>query len=792
MRASLLLTGLAAVLVKIAAAQDSHPDCKNGPLSTNKICDPSANTVDRAEALISLFTVEEKLNQTGHIAPGVPRLGLPPYNWWQEALHGVASGHGITFSPKGEFSHATSFPQPILMGAAFDDELINAVATVVGTEGRAFNNANRGGLDFWTPNINGFKDPRWGRGQEVPSEDVFHLTSYVSSLIDGLQGGSDQKYKRVVATCKHFAGYDMENWNGNERYQFDAQISMQDLAEYYMPAFKACVKADVGAFMCAYNAVNGVPSCSNEYLIEDVLRGHWGWTNNQQWVVSDCDAIQNVFLPHAYKPTRAEAVAASLKSGVDLNCGTYFQLYLPDAYKQGLITDDDVDQALVRLYSSLIQLGYFDPDEDQPYRSLGWKDVNTEEGQLLAYQAAVEGITLLKNDGTLPIDIKGKTVAVFGDWANATTQMQGNYAGIAPYLISPLMAAENITTTNFVKGGDVAKIIDAAEKSDVIVYVSGIDNSDEDESLDRGNTGWAYAELDIIERLSEQGKPMIIVQMGGGQIDETPFKNSPNINAILWAGYPGQSGGTAIFDIITGIVAPAGRLPITQYPAEYVSQVPMTEMALRPSGRSPGRTYKWYNGEPVYPFAYGLHYTSFNASLPKANASTPNSLNKRYNIADLVKSCNSSSSPRTFIEDCPFTTVNVDIENTGAIASDYVTLLFLGGKFGPKPYPNKSLVAYKRAHNITAGATKSVALNLTLGSLARVDKNGNMVLYPGDYSLMVDIESKLTINFSLHGGQAILDKWPQPKNVDKADPPNWIELKYFAAGYGSEGVIEHN
>lgn len=342
------------------------------------------DTVDRAKALISLFTIEEKLNQTGHVAPGGPRLGLPPYNWWQEALHGVASGHGVNFSTESEFSHATSMPQPILVGAAFDDELINAVVTVVGTEGHAFNNANRGGLDFWTPNINGFKDPRWGRGQEVPGEDVFHLTSYVSALIDGLQGGSDQKYKRVVATCKHFAGYDMENWNGNVRYQFDAHISMQDLAEYYMPAFKACVKADVGAFMCAYNAVNGVPSCSNKYLLEDVLRGHWGWTNNQQWVLSDCDAIQHVFLPHAYKPTRAEAVAASLKSGVDLNCGPYFQLYLPDAYKQGLITDDDVDQALVRLYSSLIQLGYFDPDEDQPYRSLGWKDVNTAEGQKLA------------------------------------------------------------------------------------------------------------------------------------------------------------------------------------------------------------------------------------------------------------------------------------------------------------------------------------------------------------------------------------------------------------------------
>ena len=218
------------------------------------------------------------------------------------------------------------------------------------------------------------------------------------------------------------------------------------------------------------------------------------------------------------------------------------------------------------------------------------------------------------------------------------------------------MAAEKITTTKFVKGGDLLKILDAGKKSDVIVYVAGIDNSIEDESLDRGSTGWTCADLDIIEQLSEYGKPMIIVQMDGGQLDETPFKNSPNINAILWAGYPGQSGGTAIFDIITGKVAPAGRLPITQYSAEYVSQVPMTEITLRPSDRSPGRTYKWYTGEPVYPFAYGLHYTSFHASMSsKSNASTANSLNRKdgpsFNIAELMKSCDSSSSPRTFIED---------------------------------------------------------------------------------------------------------------------------------------------
>lgn len=204
----------------------------------------------RATALISLMTIAEKINNTGSTSPGVPRLGLPPYTWWNEALHGVASSPGVNFSANGDYRYATSFPQPILMGAAFDDALIEDVASVVSTEARAFNNDGRAGLDFWTPNINPFKDPRWGRGQETPGEDPYHLSSYVHALITGLQGGEDPEYKKVVATCKHFAGYDMESWNGNFRYQFDAQISSQDLVEYYLPPFQSCARdSNVGAFM---------------------------------------------------------------------------------------------------------------------------------------------------------------------------------------------------------------------------------------------------------------------------------------------------------------------------------------------------------------------------------------------------------------------------------------------------------------------------------------------------------------------------------------------------------------
>ncbi|KAG9992687.1 1,4-beta-D-xylosidase, partial [Aureobasidium melanogenum] len=412
-------------------AQGGFPDCVNGPLSNNTVCDKSADPVARAKALVAA------------LPPGVPRLGLPVYQWWQEALHGVASSPGVTFNATGQFDSATSFPQPILMGAAFDDALIQSVAEVVSTEARAFNNYGRAGLDFWTPNINPYRDPRWGRGQETPGEDPYHLSSYVHSLIMGLQGGEDPEIRKITATCKHFAGYDIESWNGNLRYQNDVQIPQRDLVEYYLPSFRSCARdSNVGAFMCTYSALNGVPTCADPWLLNDVLREHWGWTNEEQWVTSDCDSIQNIFLPHNFSDTRQGAAAAALNAGTDLDCGTYYQHHLPLAYSQGLINQTTVDQALVRLYTSLVRTGYFD-GPNAMYRNLTWSDVGTTHAQQLALQAAEEGMVLLKNDGLLPLSISnGTKIALIGSWANATTQMQGNYYGVPTYLHSPLYAAQ--------------------------------------------------------------------------------------------------------------------------------------------------------------------------------------------------------------------------------------------------------------------------------------------------------------------------------------------------------------
>ncbi|KAF2100043.1 putative xylan 1,4-beta-Xylosidase [Rhizodiscina lignyota] len=773
------------------------PDCKNGPLKNNAVCDIDKDPLARATALIDLLTIEEKINNTGSTSPGVPRLGLPDYQWWQEALHGVASGHGVNFSASGDFSYATSFPQPITMGAAFDDDLINAVATVISIEARAFNNAKRAGLDFWTPNINPFRDPRWGRGQETPGEDPYHLASYVHALIDGLQGGYDPKYKRIIATCKHFAGYDMETWAGNYRFQFNAEISTQDMVEFFLPPFQSCARdSNVGAIMCSYGAMRGTPTCADPYLLQTVLREHWGWTKEQQWVVSDCDAVQNIYLPHMHESTREAAAADALNAGCDVNCGTYYQNHLPAAYAQGLINETTVTQALIRQYSSLIRAGYFDPPENQPYRSLGWSDVATPHAQEVAYKAAVEGIVLLKNDGLLPLNIDSyDSIALLGDdWANATTQMQGNYAGIAEFLHGPLYAAQQLNKTiNYAAGlgrwrdpttNNWLPVWDAANKSDIIIFAGGIDNSEEGEGMDRMVIGWQGAQLDMIGQLAMMGKPMIVLQMGAGSMDNSPILQNPNISALMWGGYPGQDGGTALFDLILGKQSPAGRLPYTQYPANYIAQVPMTDMSLRPGPNNPGRTYRWYTGKPIAEFGFGLHYTNFSVSIPSKAIH-----GSSFDIAQLMRSCNGhhgyGSSSVKYKDQCPFAQIPVHVKNIGdSVTSDYVTLGFLAGSFGPRPYPKKTLVSYQRLHDIAPGDTATATLNITLGSLSRVAENGDRVLYPGEYEMLIDVQPMAKLAFRLTGELVTLDKWPQPPKAK-----NQTSDGYFVGGWGSTGDI---
>ncbi|KAH8816533.1 glycoside hydrolase superfamily [Xylogone sp. PMI_703] len=738
----------------------SFPDCTRDPLCSNDVCDTSLSIQDRAAALVNALTLDEKVSNVGSAATGSSRLALPAYPWQNEALHGVAGSTGVQFqSPLGaNFSAATSFPMPILMSAAFDDDLINSVATAIGTEARAFGNAGFAGLDFWTPNINPYRDPRWGRGMETPGEDVYHIQRYVYSLVTGLQGGVNPEFNRIIATCKHFAAYDVEN----SRLSEDVNPTAQDLADFYFPPFKTCVRdAKVTSVMCSYNAVDGIPACASEYLLQNVLREHWGFTEPYNYVVSDCDAVENVFDEHHYVSDFPSAAAVSLNAGTDLDCGSTYN-FLNVSVLSNLTTEATLDKSLTRLYAALIQLGYFDYT-NTPYSGLSWADVNTTQTQSLAYKAAVEGFTLLKNDGTLPLPKQLSSVAVIGPWANATTQMQGNYAGTAPFLISPLSAFQShFSNVHYAPGADInsqstsnfAAAISAAQASDYIIYLGGIDITVENEGFDRSSIAWPGNQLDLISQLSNLGKPLVVVQFGGGQIDDSALLSNKGVNSILWAGYPGQDGGNAVVDALTGTASVAGRLPITQYPASYVNGLIIQNMNLRPSSGYPGRTYKWYNGTPVLPFGYGLHYTNFSFTWQ-----TPSTTS--YSISSLV---NNAANPK---DQATFATFTVSVKNTGGranLASDYVGLLFLSTtNAGPAPHPNKQLVAYGRLHNIGVGATQQLTLTVNLEALMQADTNGDRSIYPGDYTLAFDIDNKLTFHFTLTGSATLIDS--QPRNL---------------------------
>ncbi|KAF2970475.1 hypothetical protein GQX73_g3093 [Xylaria multiplex] len=759
------LVALPALFNAITTATLVFPDCVNGPetLTSNLVCDSTASPAERATALIKAWNITEKLANLVNNSPGTARLGLAPYEWWSEALHGVAGSPGVSFSASGEYSGATSFASPILMSAAFDDELIHAVAEAVSTEARAFSNAGRAGLDYWTPNINPYKDPRWGRGSETPGEDPFRIKEYVKALIDGLQG--TENTTKVIATCKHYAAYDLERWHGLTRYEFDAIVTMQDLVEYYLPPFQQCARdSKVKSIMCSYNSVNGTPACGSTYLMETVLRDFWEWNDENQYVTSDCNAILNFHEDHDYTKTAAQSAAIALNAGTDTICEVGSNTDVAGAWNETLLQESVMDRALRRLYEGLIRAGYFDAPEGTSYRSLAWKDVNTTAAQELALRSAVDGIVLKKNNGLLPLRNENASLALIGFWAAPTPgnrAMLGGYAGVPSYYHTPTDAAQKLGFKTLTATGPLNQsasandtwttaALEAASKSDIIVYFGGNDLSIESEDLDRDAIAWPGAQLSLIQTLCALGKPCVVVELGD-QNDDTPLLTNSNVSAVIWAGFPGQDGGTAVFDILTGKSAPAGRLPSTVYPADYVNQVPLTDMTLRPSASNPGRTYKWYN-ESVLPFGFGLHYTTFNATFKQGGVA-----NKQYEIDAILKDCE-----LRYLDLCDFDPIDISVENTGNATSDFVALAFLSGEYGPAPHPIKELAAFTRLKSIAAGKTSEARLNIKLGELARVDEIGNTVLYPGKYQVLLDVPIQDQIEFELTGEPKILIEFPQP------------------------------
>ena len=748
-----------------ASVDISFPDCDTGPLSKTLVCNASAEPYDRASELVSLLTFDELVNNTGNTGGGAPRLGLPPYQVWYESLHGLFHAN---FSPPGssQWSWSTSFPMPIVIMSALNRTLINQIGSIIGTQGRAFNNVGRFGVDVYSPNINTFRHPVWGRGQETPGEDAYCLASaYAYEYITGVQGGVDPEHIQLVATAKHYAGYDIENWDGHSRLGNDMQISQQELAEYYMPQFIVAARdAHVRSVMCSYNAVNGVPSCANLFFLQTLLRDTFDFAEHG-YVCGDCGAVSNVYNPHMYAPNDTSAAADSIRAGTDIDCGSTYQYYFDGSFDEGLVSREDIERGVKRLYTNLVQTGYFD-GPNAKYRNLGWNDVVTTDAWNISYEATVEGAVLLKNDGTLPLSNSTKSVALIGAWTTATFQMQGNYYGVAPYLKTLLQAFEesnlqvshsfgtNVTSDN-TAGFPAA--IQTASDSDVIIFAGGIDNSLESEAKDRMNITWPGNQLQLIDQLSQLGKPLVVLQMGGGQVDSSSLKANENVSALLWGGYPGQSGGTALRDLITGKRAPAGRLVTTQYPAEYVQSVPAIDMALRPNGSSPGQTYMWYTGTPVYEFGHGLFYTSFEARLAETRSSF------EYNITELLAAPHPGHER---IEQVPVLSFNVSITNTGDTASDYTAMLFANTtNAGPAPYPNKWLVGFDRLPTLAPGSSQTMAIPVTIDSFARTDEQGNRVLYPGKYELALNNERDAVVGVDLTGDERVLALWPNEQQL---------------------------
>lgn len=757
----LTLSGLAlAALTTQVHAGVKYPDCVGGPLKSNLVCDQTAPPAARASALVAAMSNSDKLANLVNNAPGFSRLGLSAYQWWNEALHGVAHNRGITWANSGQYSAATQFPQAITTGAAFDDDLIEQIGTVISTEARAFANAGRAHLDFWTPNVNPFRDPRWGRGHETPGEDAFLNKRWAASFVKGMQGPGPTH--RVIATCKHYAAYDLENSGSTTRFNFNARVSLQDLVEYYLPPFQQCARdSKVGSIMCSYNAVNGVPACANPYLLNTILRQHWNWTDQHQYVVSDCDAVYYLGPAsggHRYQSSYASAIGASITAGTDNICwatsGT--QPNPSSAFSSQAFSQATLDLALLRQYRGLIHAGYFDPPSSQ-YRNLSASNINTPQAQSLALRAAEEGTVLLSNtNSTLPLSLSsGKSLAMIGFWANAADKMLGGYSGAPPFKRDPVAAAKTMGyTVNYVSGpltqgsADTNAAVSAAQKSDAVIFFGGIDNTVEKESQDRTGIAWPAGQVAMIKRLAETGKPLVVVRMGT-HVDDSEVLAIKGVGALLWVGYPGQDGGTAVMNVITGETAPAGRLSATVYPRGYTGAAAYTNMALRPAGTYPGRTYRWYKEGGVFPFGFGLHYTSFGLTVGEYPGN--------FNIQEVLGACKAA-----YLDLCPFPSVKVSVANTGQRASDYVVLGFLSGEYGPQPYPIKTLAAYKRVFKLGPGEKQTVELEWNLGSLARVDEKGNTVLYPGTYTLFLDQPTVANMRFTLTGTEAVLDKWPQP------------------------------
>ncbi|XP_042418937.1 beta-xylosidase/alpha-L-arabinofuranosidase 2-like isoform X1 [Zingiber officinale] len=723
----------------------------NATLAGFPFCNASLSVHERVEDLLPRLTLKEKIGNLVNNATAVPRLGIPKYGWWSEALHGVSDVGPATF-----FSHlipgATSFPQVILTAASFNASLFEAIGKVVSTEARAMHNLGHAGLTFWSPNINIFRDPRWGRGQETPGEDPFLASKYAAGYVKGLQETDDEDPEKlkVAACCKHYTAYDVDNWKGIQRYTFDAKVTKQDMDDTFQPPFKSCViDGNVASVMCSYNQVNGKPTCADPDLLAGTIRGDWKLNG---YIVSDCDSVSVLYYDQHYTKTPEEAAAISIKSGLDLNCGTFLKEHTLAAIKGGHLKEEDVDKAIRNNLAVLMRLRFFDGDPRKlPYGNLGRDDVCSAANQELAREAARQGIVLLKNDlARLPLDATAvESLAVIGPNANVTVTMIGNYAGPPCKYTTPLQGlSANVKNTLYAPGcADVgcigsslqlAAATDAASKADATILVVGADQSIERESFDRVSLLLPGLQTELITEVAKVAKgPVVLVIMSGGPFDITFAKSNHNISAILWVGYPGEAGGAAIADVIFGFFNPSGRLPVTWYPESFADSVNMTDMRMRPDPSTgyPGRTYRFYTGETVYKFGDGLSYSNFTHHLISAPKLVTVPL-------DATHACHSQRCLSVPMADsgCGAGPLKFDlrlqVRNAGAARGSHTVFLFMT----PPPVhgaPKKHLLGFEKVFVEPSGAAEVAFSVEVCRDMSLVDENGERKVALGAHVLHV-------------------------------------------------------
>ncbi|KAI9111873.1 hypothetical protein K1719_017563 [Acacia pycnantha] len=748
------------LISKPTTHSSNQPDfpCKPPYQASFPFCDTSLPTSTRAHSLVSLLTLSEKISLLSNNASGIPRLGIPPYQWWSESLHGIApNGPGVSFN--GSIPSATSFPQIIVQAASFNRSLWSSIAAAIAVEARAMYNVGQAGLTFWAPNINIFRDPRWGRGQETPGEDPMLTSAFAIEYVRALQGGNWENSEEirngfgvqrvmsengeshdklmVSACCKHYTAYDLENWHEFARYNFNAVVSQQDLEDTYQPPFHSCIQqGKASCLMCSYNAVNGVPACASEDLLR-IVRKSWGF---QGYITSDCDAVATVYEYQKYANSEEDAVADVLKAGVDINCGTYMVRKTESAIKQGKVKEKEIDGALFNLFSVQLRLGLYDGDPRRGmFGNLGPLDVCTPEHKTLALEAARQGIVLLKNDKKfLPLNKNvAETLAVIGPMA-FTTKLGGLYSGTP---------CRSKTLHEELK--QLKKLI--------VVIFAGIDTTQEAEDLDRVSLLLPGKQASLVSSVATASKcPVILVLTGGGPLDVSFAEANPQVASILWVGYPGEAGGKALAEIIFGEANPAGRLPMTWYPESF-TRVPMTDMRMRadPTRDYPGRTYRFYTGSRIYGFGHGLSYSAF--SYKFLSAPSKIGLSRTFKDGSIKGTLRQEGKQVYSVDYIPVDemqncislrfSVQVSVMNFGKLDGSHVVMLFSRGLDGLKGSPEIKLIGFDRLHTVPYKSTETSFLVDPCEHLSVVDEYGKRILPLGNHILRVgdDIDHIVSI-----------------------------------------------